>query len=125
DTGGLSAIDNQIEEASGTIRLKAEFANNPQTLWPGQFVNVRLLLSRTKDGLVVPASALQQSGEGTFVYIVTETSTAVVRPVTVGLTENGLALIERGLSVGERVVIDGQYLLQPNVRVRPVQPPKR
>lgn len=116
--GSLAAIDNQIDDVSGTIKLKAVFANEPPTLWPGQFVNIKLLVASQKAHLVVPATAIQQSGDGTFVYVVSHDSRAIVRPVTVAMTTDGQSFIERGLELGERVVVDGQFLLQPNALVQ-------
>jgi multidrug efflux system membrane fusion protein len=117
DEGTLTAVDNQIDETSGTIKLKAVFENHEQNLWPGQFVNIRLLVSRQKDALVVPASAIQQGPDGNYVYVITADATATMRPVKVGPTEGGFSLIESGLAEREKVVVDGHYLLQPNVRV--------
>jgi multidrug efflux system membrane fusion protein len=116
--GSLGAIDNQIDDVSGTIKIKAIFANDPPNLWPGQFVNIKLLVSTHKAQLAVPATAIQQSADGAFVYVVSRDSRAVVRPVTVALTADGQAFIERGLELGERVVVDGQYLLQPNALIQ-------
>ena len=120
--GSLGAVDNQIDDVSGTIKLKAIFGNDPATLWPGQFVNIRLLVASRKAHPAIPATALQQSSDGTFVYVVSRDSRAVVRPITVALIADGQAFIERGLELGERVVIDGQYLLQPNALVQEKSP---
>ncbi|MDB6128116.1 MAG: efflux transporter periplasmic adaptor subunit, partial [Verrucomicrobia bacterium] len=117
-TGTLDAIDNQIDQASGTIRLKATFPNQSLTLWPGQFVNVKLLLSHSDAHLSVPAVAIQTSDSGPFVYAVSADSRAVAKPVVVSLVEDDLAFIEKGLELGEKIVVDGQYLLQPNAPVQ-------
>jgi multidrug efflux system membrane fusion protein len=117
--GTLSVIDNQIDPSTGTIRLKATFTNGDLKLWPGQFVNVRLRLSIRKDAIVVPAQVVQQGPSGTYAFIVTPESTAELRPVQVARIEEGLALIESGLASGDRVVVDGQYRLQPGAKIRP------
>ncbi|MDB6169366.1 MAG: efflux transporter periplasmic adaptor subunit [Verrucomicrobia bacterium] len=117
-SGTLDSIDNQIDQVSGTIRLKATFPNQPQALWPGQFVNVKLLLSHSDAHLAIPAAAIQRNDAASFVYVVSADSRAVVRPVTVSLVENDLAFIEKGLVLGEKVIVDGQYLLQPNAPVQ-------
>ncbi|MEI9899927.1 MAG: hypothetical protein WDN31_06980 [Hyphomicrobium sp.] len=84
DTGELQVIDNQVDQTTGTIRLKADFPNKDLQLWPGQFVNVRLLLDTLVQVVVVPTSSIQRGPEGTFVYIVGSDSKAAVRPVAVG-----------------------------------------
>jgi multidrug efflux system membrane fusion protein len=111
-------IDNQIDTTTGTIRLKATFPNNEDQLWPGQFVNARLLLSVRKDALVVRASVIQRGPQGSFAFVIKGDSTAEIRPVKVGPIEQGRALIEEGLQAGERVVVDGQYKLQAGSRVK-------
>jgi multidrug efflux system membrane fusion protein len=116
--GALSVIDNQIDPSTGTIRLKATFANEDLKLWPGQFVNVRLRLSVKKDAVVVPAQVVQQGPSGPYAFIVTPESTAELRPLQVGRIEEGMALIESGLASGDRVVVDGQYRLQPGAKIR-------
>jgi membrane fusion protein, multidrug efflux system len=116
--GKLAVIDNQIDTTTGTIRLKATFDNSELRLWPGQFVNARLLLETHKGGLVVPASVVQRGPEGTYAYIIAENMTARVRAIKIAQIEQGEALIDEGLSPGERVVVDGQYKLQPGVKVR-------
>ncbi len=115
--GKLAVIDNQIDSATGTIRLKATFANQDLRLWPGQFVNVRLLLETRKGGTVVPASVVQRGPEGTFAYVINSESTAQVRPIKVARVDQGQALIDAGLTPGERVVVDGQYKLRPGSKV--------
>ena len=115
--GKLAVIDNQIDTSTGTIRLKATFPNADSKLWPGQFVNVRLLLETRKDATVVPASVIQRGPEGTFAYVISN-DVALVRPVQVALTEGDEAMIDGGLAAGEHVVIDGQYKLQPGAKVK-------
>ena len=117
DTGKLTVVDNQIDAATGTIRLKADFPNTDLDLWPGQFVNVRLLVDTRKDGLVVPASVIQRGPNGSFAFVVGEDSTVSVRPVEVAQIDGGRALIDKGLATGETVIVDGQYKLQDGSKV--------
>ncbi len=119
--GVLSVIDNQIDSTTGTLRLKATFANESLELWPGQFVNVRLRLEVRKGATVVPAQAVQRGPAGAFAFVVSAEDTAQMRPLQVGRIEDGLALIDSGLEPGERVVLDGHYRLQPGSKVRPVE----
>lgn len=118
DTGKLSVIDNQIDTTTGTIRIKAAFPNEELKLWPGQFANARLLLTVRKDSLVVPASVVQRGPQGAFAFVIKADETVEIRPVKVGPIEKGEALIEDGLAEGERVVVDGQYKLQPGSHVK-------
>jgi multidrug efflux system membrane fusion protein len=119
--GVLSVIDNQIDSTTGTLRLKATFANESLELWPGQFVNVRLRLEVRKGATVVPAQAVQRGPAGAFAFVVSAEDAAQMRPLQVGRIEEGLALIESGLEPGERVVLDGHYRLQPGSKVRAVE----
>lgn len=105
--GELKAIDNQIDSTTGTIRLKAEFPNGDEKLWPGQFVSVRVTVETLADGRVVPASAIRRGPNGTFVYAVDDQSRAVVRPVEVALQDDSRAVIAKGLEFGERIVTVG------------------
>lgn len=116
-TGFLQTIDNQIDQTTGTIRLKAVFDNKDRALWPSQFVNARLLLDTQKDAITIPSAAIQTGSQGTFVYVVKQDQTAEVRPVTVGVTEGNISSITSGLSAGEQVVTDGQDRLQAGVAV--------
>jgi multidrug efflux system membrane fusion protein len=115
--GVLAVVNNQIDQTTGTIQLKATFPNDDQKLWPGQFVNSRLLVTTRKDGLVVPASVIQRGPNGSFAYVIKQDQTVEMRPVTVNQIDNGLALIDDGLQEGEQVVVDGQYKLQPGSKV--------
>jgi len=123
-TGKLAVIDNQIDQNTGTIRLKATFPNDDLRLWPGQFVNARLLLTTHKGGLVVPASVVQRGPEGPYAFVIKDDHTVAVQQVRVVQIENGEALIEEGLRVGQTVVVDGQYRLQPGSKVKTVEPGK-
>jgi membrane fusion protein, multidrug efflux system len=115
--GVLAVVNNQIDQTTGTIQLKATFPNEDLKLWPGQFVNARLLVTTRKDGLVVPASVIQRGPNGSFAYVIKPDQTVEMRPVTVNQIDNGLALIDDGLQEGEQVVVDGQYKLQPGSKV--------
>jgi membrane fusion protein, multidrug efflux system len=115
--GMLQTIDNQIDQTTGTVRLKAVFDNKDRSLWPNQFVNARLLLDTQKDAIVIPAAAIQNGSQGTFVYVVKQDKTVEVRPITVGVTEANIASIAKGLNAGEQVVTDGQDRLQAGVTV--------
>ena len=120
-TGTLAVIDNQIDTTTGTIRLKATYPNDDLRLWPGQFVNARLLLTTRKGGLVVPASVVQRGPEGSYAFVIKDDQTVAVQPVKVAQIENGEALIDEGLQPGQEVVVDGQYRLQPGSKVQKTQ----
>ncbi len=122
--GQLAVVDNQIDQATGTIRLKATFPNDDLRLWPGQFVNARLLLTTRKDGLVIPASVVQRGPQGTYAYVIKPDKSVEMRPIKVAQTEGNEALIDDGLQAGEQVVVDGQYKLQPGSRVELTGGPK-
>jgi membrane fusion protein, multidrug efflux system len=118
DQGELGAMDNQIDQATGTIKLKAIFKNRQLGLWPGQFVNIRLLVDTRKQALVVPANAVSEGPNGDFVYLIRPDLTAQVKTVKTGTSEAGFTIIENGVSERDEVVVDGQYLLKPNAHVR-------
>ena len=115
--GTVTVIDNQIDPTTGTVKLKATFPNDNLALWPGQFVNVRLIVSVRKNGLVVPASVVQRGPQGTYAFVINPDSTVDMRPIVVGQIDSGTALIDKGLSPGEKVVVDGQYKLRVGSRV--------
>src|SRR6201993_2980843 len=117
DQGSLNLIDNQIIQTTGTIRLRAQFPNQKHLLWPGQLVNARLLVDTRHDGLTVPASVVQQGPQGAYAYVINPDNTAEIRPIKVAQISDGQALIDSGLKANERVVVDGQYKLQPGVAV--------
>jgi multidrug efflux system membrane fusion protein len=118
-TGTLLTIDNQIDQTTGTGRLKAVFDNRDNALWPNQFVNIRLLLETHKNAVVIPAAALQRGPQGTFVFVVKPDKTVDVRTVTVSFTQNSLTAIASGLNANEQVVTDGQDKLQAGTHVEP------
>jgi multidrug efflux system membrane fusion protein len=104
DRGTLQVVDNQIDQTTGTIRLKAEFPNTDLQLWPGQFVSVRLLVDTLNDAVVVPTAAVQRGPNGMFVYIVRDDDSVAMRPVTISLQDESLTVIPSGVQVGERIV---------------------
>lgn len=116
-TGKLLTIDNQIDQTTGTGRLKAVFDNKNNELWPNQFVNIHLLLEIRKDSTVIPAAAIQRGPQGTYVFVLKPDKTADIRPVTIAFTQENLANIANGLSPGEVVVTDGQDKLQEGSQV--------
>lgn len=116
-TGKLTLIDNQIEQATGTLHLKATFANQDEVLWPGEFVNMRLVVSTLKDAVVVPQRAVQAGPEGNYLFVVKPDMTVEMRTVDIAESEEGLDVISKGLTAGETVVVDGQYRLQPGSKV--------
>src|SRR5713101_8730855 len=118
-TGILLTIDNQIDQTTGTGRLKAMFSNQDSMLWPNQFVNVRLLLETHKGSTVVPSVAIQNGPQGSYVFVVKPDKTVEVRPVTVSFTQNNAASISAGLAPGDVVVMDGQDKLQSGSKVDP------
>lgn len=107
DKGVLRVIDNQVDQTTGTIRLKAEFPNAKLQLWPGQFVNVRLLVDMLKNVVVVPTAAVQRGPNGTFVYAVQPDNKVAVRPIAVAQQDEKQAVITRGIRDGDRVVTTG------------------
>ena len=107
DRGTLQVVDNQVDQTTGTIKLKAEFPNAQLQLWPGQFVNVRLLVDTLKQVVVVPTAAVQRGPNGTFVYLVHDGDTAAVRPITVSQQDDAQAVVTAGLQAGDRVVTSG------------------
>jgi multidrug efflux system membrane fusion protein len=119
-SGFLLVVDNQIDVTTGTVKLKAQFANDESTLFPNQFVNARLLVETRKDVTLVPASALQRGSQGTYVYVVKEDKTVTLRPVRIGPTEGDKAVVERGLEPGDLVVVDGADRLREGAKVEAV-----
>jgi multidrug efflux system membrane fusion protein len=118
DDGRLELIDNQIVQTTGTIRLRATFPNARHLLWPGELVNARLLLETRPNGLTVPASAVQQGPDGTYVWIIEPDETVQMRPIRLAEISDGQALINPGLHAGEKIVVDGQYRLAAGARVQ-------
>jgi len=121
--GTLLTVDNAIDQATATIRLKATFPNEDERLWPGEFVNARLLLETRANVVAVPSSAVQRGPQGLFAWVVSADDTAAVRQIQVGPTAGDLTIITSGLNDGDRVVTDGQYKLQLNAPVTFSAPP--
>jgi len=115
--GSLILLNNTIDTTSGTIQLKGRFPNPTHTLWPGQYVNARLVLGERDQALTIPAPAVQRGQAGTYVYVVQADHTVASRPVEVTEIQDTRAIIARGLAPDERVVVDGQYKLKPGARV--------
>jgi multidrug efflux system membrane fusion protein len=120
--GKLTLIDNQVDTTTGTVRLKGTFANDDERLWPGEFVNVRLILNTRKGVPTVPAQTVQVGPNGSYVYVVTDDNKAERREVEVASVQDGIAVVTKGLKPGERVVVDGQYRLTQGARVAPRPP---
>ena len=115
--GTLLTVDNTIDPATGTVRLKAEFPNEDDALFPNQFVNARLELEVRHGVTLVPEAAVQRGTQGTFVWVVKDDETVEMRPVTLGVTEGATAAVDKGVNPGERVVVDGAEGLRPGARV--------
>jgi multidrug efflux system membrane fusion protein len=118
DEGELGLVNNEILQTTGSIQLKANFANKAKRLWPGELVNARLLVDTRHNGLTVPAAVVQQGPKGPYAYVVNPDNTAAIRPIKVAQISDGQALIDSGLKADEQVVVDGQYKLQPGAHVR-------
>jgi multidrug efflux system membrane fusion protein len=117
ETGALQIADNKVDPSTGTVQLKAQFANGGERLWPGEFVNVKLTLQTLQNVPTVPAGAVNQGPQGAYVYVVVG-GKAQLRLVKVTTTQNGFAVIQSGLEVGETVVTDGQMTLKNGSQVR-------
>jgi multidrug efflux system membrane fusion protein len=120
--GKLVFIDSQIDPTTGQIKLKALFGNEGRVLWPGQFVTVRVLVETIKQATVVHTSAIERGENGTYVFRLRPDDTVEVQPVKLGPAAEQSTVVFDGLSVGDRIVIDGQYRLKPGVRVDPHAP---
>jgi multidrug efflux system membrane fusion protein len=116
--GKLTLIENLIDAATGTLRLKGTFANADERLWPGEFVNVRLVLSTRQDAVTVPKRTVMRGASDSYVYVVRADSTVERRTVEVAAMQEGLAVIGKGLRTGEKVVVDGQYRLTNGATIR-------
>jgi len=116
--GRLAVIDNAVDQTTGTIRLKGQFDNNDERLWPGEFVDVRLILSTRKGVATVPQQTVQVGPDGYYAYVIKPDNTVERRAVEVASMQDGIAVISKGLDVGEKVVVDGQYRLTDGARVK-------
>jgi multidrug efflux system membrane fusion protein len=122
-SGKLQVIDNQIDQATGTFKLRAQFPNADSALWPGQFVNVRLQVRTVTGGLVIPAQAVQRGPDGDYVYLVQADSTVKMQPVTQGAeVGESRVMISKGLNFNDQVVTEGQFRLKPGSKVQALQP---
>ena len=115
--GELTFIDNSVDMTTGTIQLKATFPNETSALWPGQFVEVKLTLSELMNAITVPSQAVQTGQNGQFVYVVKPDQTVEERPITIGISYQGVTVVQQGLKTGETVVTDGQLRLTPGMSV--------
>ena len=122
DTGTVELIDNQIDQTTGTIRVKAILPNKQRHLWPGEFINMRVLTQTQRQVLTIPASALERGPDGMFTYLVQPDSTIKVADLKLGQQTGDVVVVEQGLAAGDRVVASNQYRLQPGSLVRATQP---
>jgi multidrug efflux system membrane fusion protein len=120
--GALTVVDNQVDQSTGTVRLKAEFANSGRELWPGQFVNVRLLVDTLKDVIVIPTGAVQRGPKGTFVYVVKDDSSVAIQPINVQRQDEDQAVVASGLAPPQRVVTSGFARLSEGTKVQATAP---
>lgn len=120
-TGELVVLNNQIDTTSGTVQLKGAFPNAAHKLWPGQYVNARLVLGERQNALTIPAAAVQRGPDGTFVYLVEPDGTSVkMQPIKIAVTQEGRAVVDEGLQVGQQVVVTGQARLKPGTKVEQI-----
>jgi multidrug efflux system membrane fusion protein len=115
--GLLSTVNNQVDTSSGTVRLKAVFDNKNHALWPGQSVSTRLLVTTLKDATVVPDDAVQHGVDGLYAFAVNQDNKAELRKVKISKSNAGRSVVDQGLSPGERVIVAGQYKVQPGSTV--------
>ena len=116
--GELTLIDNQVDVATGTIHLKAQFDNVGEPLWPGEFVSTRIVLATREDAVTVPEEAVMRGPNGSYVYVLTDDDTAQRRAVEIAATQEGVAVVGKGLTAGERIVTEGQYRLIDGAKVK-------
>jgi multidrug efflux system membrane fusion protein len=119
-TGKLAVLDNQVNQTTATLRLKALVPNPDRLLWPNAFVKARMLVETRKDAIVVPTVAIQHGPQGTYVYVVGQDKTAQMKPVTIALTTGDATVIGNGLAAGEQVITEGQNQVRPGGRVEPI-----
>ena len=117
--GELRFVDNQIDQSTSTVRLKARFANDGERLWPGEFVRIRALVDTRRNALTIPSPALQRGPQGFYVWVVQPDDTAEARLIDAMPVDDTVTVVTKGLSPGERVVVDGQSRLEAGVRVEP------
>jgi multidrug efflux system membrane fusion protein len=117
EKGALSFVGSAVDASTGTVQCKADFDNKDSHLWPGAYVQVKLTLGERKDAVVVPATTVQTSQQGSFAYVVKSDGTAEMRPIVAGLNHDGVVVIDSGIQAGEKVVVDGQLSLIPGAKV--------
>jgi multidrug efflux system membrane fusion protein len=117
DRGTVTLVDNQIDQTTGTIRIKAVFPNTQNKLWPGQYVDARVLVRTDRSALTIPTAAVQRGPNGMFTYVVKPDATVEARPLKVGEESGSVYVVQEGINDGERVVTSNQYRLQPGARV--------
>jgi membrane fusion protein, multidrug efflux system len=115
--GTLAVVDNQIDQTTATVKLKATFSNDNLSLWPGQFVNVELLLGVKQGAICVPTAAIQRGPDGSFVYVIQPDQTVEMQTIKPGADENGWTMVNEGLKAGDQIVEDGQYKLKPGAKI--------
>ena len=116
--GALTLIDNQVDVATGTIHLKAQFDNAGEPLWPGEFISARIVLATREDAVTVPEQAVMQGPNGSYVYVLKDDDTAQRRAVEIAATQDGVAVVSKGLTSGERIVLEGQYRLTDGAKAK-------
>ena len=121
-TGNITLIDNQINQATATIRVKATFANPDHALWPNEFVKARALLETRKHAIAIPSAAVQRGPHGPFVYTVGQDETAALSPIEIEATVGDVAIVSKGVVAGQQVVVDGQGQIKPGSKVAPRAP---
>jgi membrane fusion protein, multidrug efflux system len=117
DTGTLVAPNNQVDQSTGTIQLKAEFSNKDNALWPGQFIDARVQVATAHDAVSIPQAAVQNGPDGQYVFIVKADNTVALQPITIGYQTPQIAVVTKGLSGDETLVTEGALRLQPGSRV--------
>jgi len=120
--GSLTFLDNAVQNATGTVNLRATVPNRDHRLWPGRFVKIRLILATLPGAILIPAAAPQQSAKGEFIYVVKDDGTAEFRPITTGQRQGDLVVVESGLKAGEQVVVSGQIGIAPGGKVHVLGP---
>jgi membrane fusion protein, multidrug efflux system len=118
DQGTVTLVDNQIDQNTGTIRLKAVFPNPQNKLWPGQYIDARVLVRTDRSALIIPSAAVQRGPDGMFTYVVKSDQTVEMRPLKVGEESGSVMVVQDGISEGEQVVTSNQYRLQPGAHVK-------
>jgi multidrug efflux system membrane fusion protein len=117
-TGKLEVVDNQVDQATGTIRLRALFSNEDEALWPGQFTPVRVQVAVKRGAISVPTTAIQRGPNGLYVWVVGQDQRAAMAPIEIGPSFEALTVVEKGVSEGHQIIISNQYRLQPNTPVK-------